>query len=161
MLKISRLSDYGLLAVVYLARHAGDVISAREISAFYALPLPAISKVMKVMHEAGLIQSQRGPNGGYWFEGDADGISLGQLLEVLEGPWELFDCETNDPAGHAICGIRSACPSRSFMFGINRAIKNGFERISLGDLARGVDPAAWDGGKAALDETAGNAGELQ
>jgi DNA-binding IscR family transcriptional regulator len=51
MLKISRLSDYGLLASVYLARHRGEVVSAREIAEFYQLPLPAVSKVLKILQE--------------------------------------------------------------------------------------------------------------
>src|SRR5207245_3089513 len=39
MLKISKLTDYGLLAAVYLARHNGEVASAREIAEFYHLPV--------------------------------------------------------------------------------------------------------------------------
>ena len=150
MLKISRLSDYGLLACVYLARRAGAMVSAREIAEFYQLPLPAVSKILKVLQEGGIITSTRGATGGYAFEGDPDGVSLGSLLAVLEGPWDLVDCETLDEAGHAICAIRSECPSRSFMFGINRAIKGAFDSVSLSDLVRGsvsgfeMDPIVLD-----------------
>ena len=59
---------------------------------------------------------------------------------MLEGPWDLVECETRDADGHALCSIRRACPSRSFMFGINRAIKGAFEQVTLGDLARGAMP---------------------
>ena len=59
---------------------------------------------------------------------------------MLEGPWDLTECETTDDAGHAVCAIRIACPSRRFMFGINQAIKGAFEQVSLGDLTRGVLP---------------------
>ena len=68
-------------------------------------------------------------------------VTLGQLIEVLEGPWDLVECETTDDSGHAVCAIRVACPSRRFMFGINRAIKGAFEQVTLGDLTRGVMPA--------------------
>lgn len=137
MLKISRLSDYGLLACVYLARRQGALVSAREIAEFYQLPLPAVSKVLKVLQEGGIITSQRGASGGYSFDGNPDQVTLGSLLAILEGPWDLVDCETLDVAGHAICAIRSDCPSRSFMFGINRAIKDAFDRVTLRDLVRG------------------------
>jgi DNA-binding IscR family transcriptional regulator len=60
---------------------------------------------------------------------------------VLEGPWDLVECESLDDRGHALCSIRVACPSRRFMFGINRAIKGAFEQVTLGDLARGAMPA--------------------
>lgn len=136
MLKISRLSDYGLQAAAYLAQNAGRVIPAREISEFSSLPLPVVSKVLKVLHEGGLVRSHRGVEGGYSFEGDLEAVTLGRLLEVLEGPWDLVECETLDDEGHATCAIRSGCPSRSFLFGINRAIKNAFEQVTLGDLTR-------------------------
>jgi Rrf2 family protein len=142
MLKISKLTDYGLLAAVYLARHNGEVASAREIAAFYHLPVPMITKVLKTLHQAEVIQSQRGVGGGYTFHGDAESVTLGQLIEALEGPWDLVECETTDDQGHAACAIRVACPSRRFMFGINRAVKGAFEQVTLGDLTRGVMPVA-------------------
>ena len=140
MLKISRLTDYGLLATVYLARHHGRVVSAREIAAFYHLPQPMITKVLKMLGTSGAIHSHRGVGGGYSFDADAERVTLGELIEVLEGPWDLVECETTDDKGHAVCGIRAACPSRRFMFGINRAIKGAFEQVTLADLARGVMP---------------------
>ena len=140
MLKISRLSDYGLLAAVYLARRHGEVVAAREIAEFYHLPLPMITKVLKTLNHGGIVSSHRGVGGGYSFNGDADIVTLGQMLEVLEGPWDLVECETTDDAGHAICSIRVACPSRGFMYGINSAIKGAFDSVTLADLMRGERP---------------------
>lgn len=140
MLKISKLTDYGLLATVYLARKPGEVVSAREVAEFYHLPLPVITKVLKTLQHGGLVESRRGVAGGYSFSGDAETITLGRLLDLLEGPWDLVECETIDDQGHALCSIRVACPSRRFMFGINRAIKSAFDQITLADLARGATP---------------------
>ena len=142
MLKISKLTDYGLLAAVYLARHNGEVASAREIAGFYHLPVPMITKVLKTLHQSELIESQRGSGGGYVFNGDVERITLGELIEALEGPWDLVECESTDDQGHATCSIRVECPSRRFMFGINRAVKGAFEQVTLGDLTRGVMPVA-------------------
>lgn len=158
MLKISRLTDYGLLACVYLTRKSGEVVAAREIAEFYQLPIPAISKVLKMLQEGGVIHSQRGVGGGYVFEGDPDAVTLGDLLAVLEGPWDLVECETFDHEGHAICAIRSECPSRSFMFGINRAIKQAFDQVTLRELVRGsaaviAVPATAAAGASGAEET--------
>lgn len=141
MLKISKLTDYGLLASIYLARHRGEKVSAREVAEFCHLPVPAISKVLKMLLEGGIITSFRGSGGGYSLETDPESITLAKLIEALEGPWELVECESIDDAGHAVCGIRQACPSRSFMFGINRVIKHAFEQVTLSDLVRGGQPA--------------------
>ena len=121
MLKISRLTDYGLLATIYLARKQGETISAREIAECG----PCLARWQVV---------------GYSFEGDPEMFTLGQVLELLEGPWDLVECETLDENGTATCSIRAGCPSRRFMFGINRAIKGAFEQITLGDLTRGAFP---------------------
>ena len=142
MLKISKLTDYGLLASVYLARKHGEVVAAREIAHFYHLPLPMVTKVLKTLHHGQLIHSHRGVGGGYSFDGDAEAVTLGHLIEALEGPWDLVDCDSTDTAGSAVCSIRVACPSRRFMSGINRAIKGAFDQVTLGDLARGTMPAA-------------------
>ena len=140
MLKISKLTDYGLLASVYLAQHPGEIVAAREIAEFYHLPLPVITKVLKTLHTSGLISSHRGVGGGYSFSGDTEAVTLGHLIQAFEGPWDLVECETLDHDGNATCAIRVACPSRRFMFGINRAVKEAFEQVTLGDLARGGMP---------------------
>ncbi len=141
MLKISRLTDYGLLATVYLARKKGEVVAAREIAEFYHLPVPMLTKVLKTLNNGGVINSRRGVGGGYSFDDDPDVVTLGDLLAILEGPWDLVECETVDNSGHAICSIRVACPSRHFMFGINRAIKGAFDQVTVTDLMHGVLPA--------------------
>ena len=138
MLKISKVTDYGLLAAVYLARKKGEVVAAREVSDFYSLPLPVISKVLKVLHDGEVITSHRGVGGGYSLQSNPESVTLGRLLEVLEGPWELIDCETLDDHGQAVCAIRSCCPSRSFMSNINRAIKHAFDQVTLSDLVQGT-----------------------
>ncbi len=142
MLKISKVTDYGLLATVYLARKTGEVVSAREVAAFYHLPVPMITKVLKALHHGGIVESRRGVGGGYTFSGTTESVTLGHLVELLEGPWDLVECESTDDRGDARCSIRGACPSRRFMFGINRAIKSAFDQITLADLIRGDMPIA-------------------
>ena len=158
MLKISRLTDYGLLASVYLARKHGEVVAAREIADFYHLPMPMLTKVLKTLHAGGFIRSHRGAGGGYSFDGDAEGVTLGQLLDTLEGPWDLVECESRDEHGHAVCSIRVACPSRRFMSGINHAIKGAFDQITLGDLVRGAMPSPILDRQGVLDSAMGTMG---
>src|SRR5258708_39209342 len=123
MLKISKLTDYGLLACVYLARKPGEIVAAREIASFYQLPLPMITKVLKTLHHGEIIGSHPGGGGGYSFDGDVDMVTLGQLIPALEGPWDLVHCEAHDERGQALCPLRTAGPSRRSMFRINRPIK--------------------------------------
>ena len=86
MLKISKVTDYGLLATVYLARKEGQVVSAREIAEFYHLPVPMITKVLKALHHGGLVSSHRGIAGGYTFAARTP-IRLEEPVEVQHGRW--------------------------------------------------------------------------
>src|ERR1043165_6021808 len=127
MLKISKLTDYGLLAAVYLARRPAAVVAAREIAEFYHLPIPMITKVLKTLQQGGLVQSHRGVGGGYSFDGDPEATTLGQLLDVLEGPWDLVECESTDDPRPPPSSHPRAAPARPPLLGINRAIKGAFE----------------------------------
>src|SRR5262245_35785563 len=108
MLKISRLTDYGLLAAVYLARKQSEIVASREIASFYHLPLPMITKVLRTLHQGGVVGSCRGVGGGYSLYGDPVSVTLCQLLDVLEGPWDLVECGGLKAHGEAICSIRVA-----------------------------------------------------
>ena len=65
-----------------------------------------ITKVLKTLHQGGVVGSHRGVGGGYSFDDDAEAVTLGQLLDVLEGPWDLVECETVDEQGVIAGGNR-------------------------------------------------------
>ena len=85
MLKISRLTDYGLLAAVYLARRGGTVVSSREIAAFYHLPVPMITKVLKTLQQGALVQSHRGVGGGVRSRVRGGGGCVGVVVTTVVG----------------------------------------------------------------------------
>lgn len=65
MLKLTKRTEYGLIALVHLAEHTGRVISAREIGEQYPVPRRLLAEVLKDLQHASLIDSQRGAHGGY------------------------------------------------------------------------------------------------
>jgi len=85
MLCLSRKTDYALIALSYMAGRQGQVCSAREIAAAYALPLPLLMNILKTLHRKGLLRSTRGTKGGYGIAAHLDAASLYDLIEVLEG----------------------------------------------------------------------------
>ena len=76
MLKISRLTDYGLLASVYLARHPGRVTAAREIAGFYRLSAD---------HGMGVIRLPRAVEFGDEFRGASRSSTASMLAFALRG----------------------------------------------------------------------------
>src|SRR5260221_2752240 len=108
MLKISKLTDYGLLASVYLARKHGEVVSARDIAAFYQLPLPMITKVLKTLHQGGVIESQRGVSGGYAFTRDHETITLPHPIARFDVAWGHGSDVNHNHNGHGHLPIPQA-----------------------------------------------------
>ena len=133
MLRISKLTDYGIVVLVHLAREApGSTLNARELAGATELPLPAVSKMLKSLAAAGLVDSLRGARGGYRLACDPSRVDVARILEALEGPIALMDCTVGP--GH--CEVEDSCGVREPWQRINRAVHDTLRRVTLEDLAR-------------------------
>lgn len=84
MLRLSRKADYALISLGYLAEHAAQVVSAREVAQTCQLPLPLLMNILKVLHQRGIVRSVRGAAGGYQIAADLSSISLLDLSNLLD-----------------------------------------------------------------------------
>lgn len=141
MFKISRLTDYGVVILRCLAEHHGDDVlpkSARDIAQLSGLPLPTVSKILKLMAKHKLINAKRGSLGGYELVEDPKMISLLRLIEVFEGPPALTTCMSH--VRHK-CQIESLCPQRSNWHMVHLRIAHLLNEISLEQLITAPRPA--------------------
>ena len=92
MLRISKLTDYGVALMAHLAQEPARVHTASELSAALLLGAPTVSKLMKQLARGGLLSSQRGVNGGYALARDAGDISVADIVDALEGAIALTEC---------------------------------------------------------------------
>ncbi len=132
MLRMSRLTDYGIVLLTHLAvgRDAG-IRNARELSEEAGLPQPAVSKILKLLAREGLLQSQRGIKGGYSLARPAEEITVAAVIDALEGPVALTECTVRAGA----CEREEDCLAREPWFRINRAVRQTLERVRLSELA--------------------------
>lgn len=84
MLRLSRKTDYALIALGYLVEHHHDVVSARQIAEACQLPLPLTMNLLKSLHQRGLLTSIRGATGGYRIGMDLEKVSLFDLTQIIE-----------------------------------------------------------------------------
>src|ERR1041385_3188367 len=96
MFRLSKKSDYGLIALRHLAKHHDESVSAREIAAQYHIPAELLAKVLQRLVRKGLLVSQQGINGGYVLAKDPLKISIVDVVEALEGPISLTLCERGE-----------------------------------------------------------------
>jgi FeS assembly SUF system regulator len=135
MIKLSRMADYGVILMVQLARAGELVTTASELTESIALPGPTVSKLLKQLSRAGLLDSQRGTNGGYTLAMRAGDISVADIVSALDGPIALTECMTADGA---VCEIEALCPTRTNWRQINNALVDALDRVSLAEMARPV-----------------------
>lgn len=135
MLRVGKLTDYGTVVMTHLARTPERLYSANELAAELGLALPTVSKLLKTLSNAGLLQSHRGAKGGYSLSRRPDEITVAQIVAAIEGPISLTECSH----GEGLCHQETACTIRSNWQRINIAVHDALERVSLAELAR---PAA-------------------
>lgn len=138
MIKIGRLTDYGIVLMRYLASHRDRAHNATELAVEAHLPAPTVSKLLRELARARLLESQRGAKGGYVLARSPERISVADIITVLEGPIALTACSTlsDDPD----CEHQSQCPVRGHWTRINDAVRTALEGVSLADMAMPVGP---------------------
>lgn len=132
MFRVSRLTDYATVVMTCIAAHPGDVLSTAQIAEETHLELPTVSKLLKSLGHAGLVDSFRGVNGGYRLARPADEISLAEIVEAMEGPLGMTECSLSD--GH--CERESQCGVRGSWQRINHVLDNALRTMSLADMLR-------------------------
>ena len=93
MLSLSKKTDYALLALSYLARiGAGRAANTKEIAEEYAIPVELLAKILQKLAKERLVISTAGPTGGYRLARPAAEISVGAIIEAIDGPLAIAHC---------------------------------------------------------------------
>lgn len=140
MLQITKRVDYALIALTHLGVHPGERFSARELAEAYQLSRPLMANVLKSLTRGELIASVRGTKGGYALAGSPKLISVGRVVELLEGPLQLAACVGQGPSDddHLQCNISRVCPVKHSVFKIHLKIRDVLYGQTIADLARGA-----------------------
>jgi FeS assembly SUF system regulator len=131
MLRITKLTDYGIVLLVQLAggEEPGSQ-NARSMAEATSLPLPVVSKILKSLAQAGLLTSQRGAKGGYALTRRPEEINVAEIIDALEGPIALIECSVGP--GH--CDQEISCRVRDPWQRINQAILETLRHVTLREL---------------------------
>ncbi len=100
MLRISKKSEYGIMALKHLLNQpAGTFGRAKEIADIYSIPSEALAKILQTLARKGILKSIQGARGGYVLAKSGDNIKLSEIIECIEGPVGIVDCVTSEPCG--------------------------------------------------------------
>lgn len=135
VLQLTKRTEYGLIALIHMADRCGHVVSVREIGEHYPIPKRLLAEVVKDLARAGLVESQRGAQGGYALARSADGITLGDVVVALEGAPLVASCESHARDGAPTCEVEPVCPIRSPLHRLREGIWRLMERTTLRSLS--------------------------
>jgi FeS assembly SUF system regulator len=130
MLKIGKLTDYGILVLDALAQVGAVKQSTEELAMATGLTVSTLRKVMKTLVDAGLVIARRGAHGGYKLARSPQQIRILDVVEAFEGPVALTECSQSA----SDCEIQSSCSLVSGWMGVNELLMQILSRVTLEDV---------------------------
>ncbi|MGB0134139.1 SUF system Fe-S cluster assembly regulator [Dokdonella sp.] len=131
MLRVSKLTDYATVVMTCLALSESDeILSAQQLAERAHLEVPTVSKLLKQLAHAGLVESKRGVNGGYRLARVPRSISVADIVTAMEGPIGMTECCAHSGSCHhePHCGVRVNWQR------ISQAIRVALEGVTLADM---------------------------
>jgi Rrf2 family protein len=133
MFRLSRKTEYGLLALSHLRAAAPDEpCSAKDIAAHNHLSPSLLAKVMQRLKHAGLVDSVKGTTGGYCLASDLQNMSFLEFIHLFEEDTALVECLTNP--SESSCQQVHTCGIRNPIIALNEAILDQFRALKLSEL---------------------------
>lgn len=130
MLKLSKLIDYATIILICLDQYK-TVVSSSTVASKTHIPEPTVAKILKMLTKASLTKSSRGPGSGYSLIRNLNEITLSTVVEVIEGPIKVVNCDNN------VCRIES---EECILYGkweiLNQRIKNVLDTFTLAELQK-------------------------
>jgi Rrf2 family protein len=148
-MRLSARADYALRAVIELAASSDGHTTAEQLARSQSIPGKFLEAILTQLRRAGLVRSQRGPDGGFWLARPAGEISLADIIRAIDGPLLGVRGERPEKLGY----LGSAEPLQVVWIALRaneRAILEAvtLEHIVTGELPPRVselagDPQAW------------------
>ena len=131
----SKSCEYAIRAcvVIYQKSAEGKLVNIKELSVLTDTPEPYLAKTMQILSKAGLVQSHKGPGGGFFFEKDTE-LMLVQIVHAIDGD----DIFTKCGLGLKQCSEKNPCCLHYQFKSIRKNIKQMLMENSVSFLARGL-----------------------
>lgn len=139
---LSKRGEYGLRAMLYLARQSNAplLVAAKQIAASENIPAKYLEQILLSLKNAGLLNSKAGLNGGYYLARPADSITLGQVVRTLDGPLAPVHCVSQMAYEPCDCPDETTCTLRLAMLDVRNAIAHVLDTTTLAQAAARVPP---------------------
>ena len=129
-MKLTTKGRYAVTAMLDLALHNDrGPINLSDISLRQDISLAYLEQIFSKLRRKGIVESARGPGGGYRLASPADEISIAKILFSVDEPADITRC-----GGQQNCQGDARCLTHDLWMGLNQHIGSYLNNITLGDL---------------------------
>lgn len=136
-MQVTARSDYAIRAVLALADSSRErPCKVDEVAHAQGISRGFLVNILTQLRSAGVVRSQRGPEGGYWLAHPADQVNIAQIIRAVEGP--LLAVRGRRP--EEIEYVGSAESLQQVWIAVRANLRDVLERVAVADLAGGELP---------------------
>ncbi len=147
---IPQKSQYAVRAVFELARRWGQgPVKINEMAEAQLIPLRFLEVILSQLKQSGFIDSRRGTQGGYYLTRTPASISVGEVLQFMQGSLAPVDCSRGSRRGKN-CAFFGHCVFQALWNDAEKALDNIFDGTTFQDL---LDREAFMGKEIAMSYT--------
>jgi Rrf2 family transcriptional regulator, iron-sulfur cluster assembly transcription factor len=123
---------YAVMAMVDLAgRKPGEPVTLAELAKTQEITLPYLEQIFSKLKKQGLVQSVRGPGGGYVLADTADKIPVLSIVQAVDESTQMTRCGSH---GHGCMASKSQCLTHDLWEGLERQIEGYLGSVTLADV---------------------------
>ena len=137
-MRLSAKADYAVRAAIELAAAGEGPIKGERLATAQEIPLKFLENILLDMKQAGVVRSQRGPEGGYWLAKPAADVKLADIIRAVEGPLATVrGARPEELNYHGASG-----PLKDVWVAMRANLRAVLETVSLADIVQGSLPKA-------------------
>ena len=134
-MKLSKRGEYGLRALQDLAAHyEGELVSNKELAERNNIPNKFLEQILLTLRRGRILNSQKGPQGGYYLARPPEHITLAEVIRMLDGPLAPVSCVSETAFEACGCPDMETCGLRRVMKELRDVIAATMESTTLADL---------------------------
>ena len=109
---LSNSCRYGIRAVIYIASHSSvdNMIGIKQISADLDLPTPFLAKILQQLAKQKILNSSKGPHGGFSLLKDPRNITLLDVVNTIDGYDTFTNCIMHKGTCEGVASEKKICP---------------------------------------------------
>jgi Rrf2 family protein len=134
--RVTAKAEYAVRAVMELAGGGGKPVKRDAIVAAQAIPPKFLENILSELRHAGLVESQRGSEGGYWLSLPPEKITVADIMRAVEGP--LATVRSSRPETLEYEG--RAEPLQYVWVALRTSIRSVLDTVTVADLTSGKLP---------------------